>query len=122
LMPRLVGLDGALWRAILYWRSCRTDRLIDHVVEATTFAAAGLLVAGVGTRVRQDGVRVVWPPLALCLLGLQTGKLLKNVFQRERPSMLPGAIPGHSFPSGHVMNTTLAAMAVMMLAAALRHP
>jgi len=122
LMPRLVGLDGALWRAILYWRGCRIDRLIDHVVEVTTFAAAGLLVAAVVMRVRQDGVRVVWPPLALCLLGLQAGKLLKNVFQRERPSMLPGAIPGHSFPSGHVMNTTLAALAVVMLAATFRHP
>ncbi len=122
LMPRLVDIDGALWRAILYWRDCRTDRAIDRIVVVTTYVAAGLLVAAVLARIRQDGVRVVWPPLALCLLGLQAGKLLKNLFQRERPSMLPGAIPGHSFPSGHVMNTTLAAVAVLMLAATFRHP
>ncbi|HEY2387901.1 MAG TPA: phosphatase PAP2 family protein [Candidatus Binatia bacterium] len=122
LLPRLVGLDGALWRAILYWRSCRTDRMVDHVVHATTLGAAALLAAAALLRVRRDGVRAVWPPLVLCLLGLHVGKLLKNVFQRERPSMLPGAIPGHSFPSGHVMNTTLAAIAVMILAATFRHP
>jgi membrane-associated phospholipid phosphatase len=122
LLPRLVGLDGALWRAILYWRSCRTDRLVDDVVHVTTLGAAALLAAAVLLRLRHDGVRVVWPPLVLCLVGVYVGKLLKNVFQRERPSMLPGAIPGHSFPSGHVMNTTLAAIAVVMLAATFRHP
>jgi len=126
LLPRLVGLDGALWRAILYWRSCRTDRLVDHVVHVTTFGAAALLAVAALLRLRREGVRrgvsVVWPPLVLCLLGLHVGKLLKNVFQRERPSMLPGAIPGHSFPSGHVMNTTLAAVAVVILAATFRHP
>jgi hypothetical protein len=47
--------------------------------------------------------------------------LLKNVLLRERPSMLPGTIVGHSFPSGHVMNTMLAALAVVVLTASLRH-
>ena len=122
LMPRLVHLDGAVWRHILYWRQCSTDRIVDRLVDVTTYAAIALLAAAVVARLRQDGARAAWPPLAVCLLGLHVGKVLKNVFQRERPSMLPGAIPGHSFPSGHVMNTMLAALAVVMLAASCRHP
>jgi membrane-associated phospholipid phosphatase len=122
LLPRLVGLDAALWRVILYWRDCATDRSVDRVVELTTRAAIGLLIAAVLLRARVDGMRRAWPPLAVCLLGLYVGKLLKNVFARERPSMLSGAIVGYSFPSGHVMNTALAAIAIVVLAAAFRHP
>lgn len=122
LMPRLAALDGVLWRWILYARHCATDRAVDAIVEITTRLAIVLLTAAALLRARQDGVRAVWPPLAVCLVGLQAGKLLKNVFARERPSMLPGSIIGHSFPSGHVMNTALAALAVVVLAAAFRHP
>jgi membrane-associated phospholipid phosphatase len=122
LLPRLVGLDAALWRAILFWRQCGVDRVVDHVVELTTRGAIGLLIAAALIRVGVDGVRCTWPPLAVCLVGLHTGKLLKNVFARERPSMLSGPIVGHSFPSGHVMNTALAAIAIVTLTAAFRHP
>src|SRR6266481_7856955 len=122
LMPHLVRLDAALWRAILYWRQCGVDRAVDHVVEPSTRLAIGVLVAVALLRARVDGVRRVWPSVAVCLIGLYAGKLLKNVFMRERPSMLPGPIVGHSFPSAHVMNTALAAIAIVVLAAAFRHP
>lgn len=122
LLPRLVGLDATLWRAILYWRWCGVDRAVDRVVELTTRAAIALLMAAALTHARVEGARRTWPSLAVCLLGLQAGKLLKNVFARERPSMLSGTIIGHSFPSGHVMNTTLAALAIVVFAAAFRHP
>ncbi len=122
LMPRLVDLDAALWRAILYWRQCGVDRAVDHAVDLTTRVAIGALLAAALVRARIDGVRRVWPSLAVCLVGLYAGKLLKNVFMRERPSMLPGPIVGHSFPSAHVMNTALAAIAIVVLAAAFRHP
>jgi hypothetical protein len=46
---------------------------------------------------------------------------MKNVFMRERPSSLPDYGLGHSFPSGHVMNSTLAALTIIALTAALRH-
>jgi membrane-associated phospholipid phosphatase len=121
-LPRLVCLDDALWRAILHWRGCAADRIVDRVVGLTTGLAIGLLVAAVLLRARRDGLRTVWPPVAVCLLGLHVGKVLKNVFARERPSMLHGAIIGHSFPSGHVMNTALAALAIVVLAATFRHP
>lgn len=122
LLPRLVPLEDALWRAILYWRVCGVDRAVDRVVELTTCAAIVVLLTAALLRARVDGVRHAWPPLAVCLVGLYAGKLLKNVFARERPSMLSGPIVGHSFPSGHVMNTALAAVAIIILAAALRHP
>src|ERR1041384_3180520 len=40
---------------------------------------------------------------------------------RAPPSMPSGHFTGHSFPSGHVMNTALAAIAIVVLAAAFRH-
>ncbi len=122
LLPHLVGLDATLWRTILYWRGCGVDRAVDRIVELITRAAIGLVLAAALLRARVDGARRAWPPLAICLVGLHAGKLLKNVFARERPSMLSGSIVGHSFPSGHVMNTTLAAIAIIVLAAAFRHP
>jgi membrane-associated phospholipid phosphatase len=122
LMPRLVEIDAALWRVVLYTRGCTTDTLIDRIVEVTTWVAIAVLIAAALLRLRSGGVGAVWPPVAVCLLGLHLGKVLKNVFVRERPSMLPGSILGHSFPSGHVMNTTLAALAIIVLAAGFRHP
>ena len=122
LLPFLVGIDAAVWHAILVGRRCGVDALVDRVVEMATRAAIVLLAAAALLSVRQRGVRATWPPLALCAVGLLTGKVLKNVFVRERPSMLPDVALGHSFPSGHVMNTTLAALAVVILAAGFRHP
>jgi len=119
-LPHLVALDARVWRALL--RVAGMDRVVDVVVTWTTLGGGVLLAVAAVVAARRDGLGAVWPPLAVCLLGLQLGKLLKNVFLRERPSMLPGIILGHSFPSGHVMNTTLAALAVVVLSAGFRHP
>jgi membrane-associated phospholipid phosphatase len=122
LLPRLVFLDAAVWRVILLWRGCGFDHAVDLAVEATTLAMIILLAAATVLALRSAGVRATWPPLAVCAVGLHAGKVLKNVFARERPSMLPEVALGHSFPSAHVMNTGLAALAVIVLAAGFRHP
>jgi len=121
LLPRLLAIDAAFWRWVLFARGCRTDDFVDTVVIGTTRAMVVLLVVATVLGLRQ-GVRHVWPPLAVCAIGLHVGKVLKNVFARERPSMLPDLALGHSFPSAHVMNTALAALAVVVLAAGFRHP
>ncbi len=122
LLPALVGIDATVWHAILVGRRCGLDRSVDRVVELVTRAAIVLLAAAAVVSVRRRGLRATWPPLAVCAVGLLAGKVLKNAFARERPSMLPDVAIGHSFPSGHVMNTTLAALAVVILAAEFRHP
>ena len=122
LLPRLVPLDAAVWRAILLWRGCGFDRAVDLAVEATTRGMIILLAAATVLALRSAGVRATWPPLAVCAVGLHAGKVLKNVFVRERPSMLPEIALGHSFPSAHVMNAGLAALVVIVLAAGFRHP
>lgn len=122
LLPRLVELDGALWRAVLFARGCDADRAVDWIVTAATRVVMVLLAAATVLSVRGVGVRETWPPLAVCAVGLLTGEFLKNVFMRERPSMIPDVALGHSFPSGHVMNTTLAALAILVLVAGFRHP
>jgi membrane-associated phospholipid phosphatase len=121
LLPRLLAIDAAFWRWMLLARGCRTDGVVDGLVSGTTRGMAVLLIAATVFGLRR-GVRHVWPPLAVCAIGLYVGKVLKNVFARERPSMLPELALGHSFPSAHVMNTTLAALAVVVLAAGFRHP
>jgi len=122
LLPRLVFLDAALWRTILLWRGCGFDRAVDLAVEATTRGTIALLAAAAALALRHVGARATWPPLAVCAIGLYAGKVLKNIFARERPSMLPEVALGHSFPSAHVMNTGLAALAVIVLTAGFRHP
>ncbi len=122
LLPRLVGIDAAVWRAVLLCRACGTDRLVDRTVEVVTRITILLLIAATVSSVRRVGARATWPPLAVCAVGLLAGKVLKNAFARERPSILPGVAIGHSFPSGHVMNTALAALAVAVLAASSRRP
>jgi len=120
-LPRIVAIDAAVWQAILYWRGCRWDVLVDGSVEIATRVTIGLLTAATALSLRAAGVRATWPPLAVCAVGLLAGKVLKNCFARERPSMIPDIALGHSFPSGHVMNTALAALALVILAAHLRH-
>ncbi len=121
LMPWLVELDAALWRAVLFARACGTDHAVDRLLVAATRMATLFLAAVAVLGVRQHGVRATWPPLAVCAIGLLTGRVMKNVFMRARPSSLLDAALGHSFPSAHVMNTTLAALAVLVLAAGFRH-
>lgn len=113
----LVTLDDALWRAILHSRGCGWDALVELATDVATTAAIALLALASVVSLRTAGLRATWPPLAACMVGLLAGKVLKNFFARERPSMIADVALGHSFPSAHVMNTGLATLAVMLLTA-----
>ena len=113
--PRLVPIDATIWSVILLGRGCATDHIVDRLVDVTTWSTAALVVVTIGRRGWRIGWHAGWPPLALIGVGLLLSKVLKNVLVRERPSMLPGVALGHSFPSGHVMNTAVAALLVILL-------
>lgn len=122
LFPKLIPLDAAVWYTLLFWRGCRTDEAVEAAVSGATRGTIALLGVATLLALRRDGFRATWPPLAVCAVGLHVGKAIKNVFTRERPSSLPDLALGYSFPSAHVMNTALAGMAVIVLAAGFRHP
>ncbi|MEO6028709.1 MAG: phosphatase PAP2 family protein [Candidatus Binatia bacterium] len=48
--------------------------------------------------------------------GAFVGELLKTAIERPRPSAAFGVLAGNSLPSGHIMNTTIAAALVCVLA------
>jgi membrane-associated phospholipid phosphatase len=87
-------------------------------LDGTARVVLGLIIAGA---LAADGRR--W--LEACVAALRVasgafvGELLKTLFERLRPSALPGMTTGNSLPSGHVMNTTLVAVAAWELADAL---
>lgn len=119
-LVRWIAWDDAVWRAVLSWRGCDTDAVVEHAVRYATAALAALLVTALALHVRFHGVRPAWAWLVTWLLGLLASKTLKHVFTRDRPSALPDFTTGYSFPSAHVMNGIVAALAVMALAAAFR--
>jgi membrane-associated phospholipid phosphatase len=114
-LPLLVPLDEAVWRRVLLWRGCATDRTIESVVDITSVATAALVIVVALRRTLASGVRAAWPALAAVALGALANDVLKLLLTRERPSTLPGETIGHSFPSGHVMNSVVAALAVIAL-------
>jgi membrane-associated phospholipid phosphatase len=116
---RIVPLEAALWHRILFWRGCSTDVVVEILVDAATVSMLLLLGAAAARAAQRDGATAAWPPLALCALGLLAGRALKNVFARARPSALTDLALGYSFPSGHVMNTALAGLAVVLLSSGL---
>jgi undecaprenyl-diphosphatase len=112
---RLIPLDASVWYVVLHERGCATDRVVERMVVAAGIAMTALFVAALVLHVGRSRWRAGWPPLALIGIGLLASKVLKNVIVRERPSMLPGVALGHSFPSGHVMNTAVVALIVVLL-------
>ncbi len=116
-----VAVDDAAWRAVLFLRGCSTDAMVERSVTLATRALALLLIAAAVLHVRARGVASAWPWIGPWLLGLLTSKALKHLLTRERPSALPDVTVGYSFPSAHVMNGLLAAVAVVALTRGFRH-
>ena len=78
--------------------------------------AAVALVCLWAWRRRGLGTRALWAIITV-LLGWGLGNLVKQLVGRARP-VVENAIdhaPGYSFPSGHATNTTVAAIAVVVL-------
>jgi membrane-associated phospholipid phosphatase len=121
LLPRLTPIDDVVWRALLLARSCGTDAFVERFGDVVSIAVGALLASAAALHVVRYGIASAWPPLAVSLIGLLAGSVMKRVFARGRPSNLPDATLGFSFPSGHVMNTALAAIAIVILTRHARH-
>ena len=105
-LPALRSLDDAVARGIQATRDCASDANAERL---GTIAAL-MLTIGAAIVLRRP------PPFAVMLLAIATfatgalfGELLKTAFERLRPDSMPGSPTGNAFPSGHIMNTTLAA-------------
>ena len=105
-LPALRPLDDAVALGIQATRDCASDASAERL---GTIAAL-MLTIGAAIVVRRP------PPIIVILLAIATfatgalfGELLKTVFERLRPDSMPGSPTGNAFPSGHIMNTTLAA-------------
>ena len=92
-------------------------RIANGLDAGARIALATIVVAALAV----DGRR--WLDAVVGVLGIASGafvgELAKTACERLRPSALPGTTTGNSFPSGHVMNTTLAAVLAWELADAL---
>ena len=85
-------------------------------IAARTILAAVIVVA----LLREGGalrpVSQLVDAVPVVATGAAFGELLKTALERLRPSALPDMHTGNSLPSGHIMNTTLVAVAAWELA------
>ncbi len=120
-LGRWIAIDDAIWRAVLFLRGCAADRALDRAITIATRTLTAALVCAIVLHAWTAGARSTWPWVATSLLGLVASKALKHVLARDRPSALPDLALGYSFPSAHVMNSVLAAIAIVVLARRFRH-
>lgn len=120
-LPHLVWIDDRVWSIVLVWRGCGTDRLVERSVDVATWMLALLFLVTLVAAVRGGDGRRAWAALTVAGLGLLANGVMKELFARERPSNLPDVVIGHSFPSGHVMNSALAGILIVVLARRLPH-
>jgi membrane-associated phospholipid phosphatase len=104
-----VPLDAAFASWIETRRSCALDRFNAGLANRPVIALVVLTVGALGYlyyKRQRDEVR--WGGRAI-VSGLFLSELLKTSLERARPSMLPSAVGGNSFPSGHVVGAVLLA-------------
>jgi membrane-associated phospholipid phosphatase len=121
-MKLLVPLDAGVWWNVLMARGCTTDMTVDRLVRVASRTLGVMVVVAALLRARRESLRAVWPAIALVLLGALANDTMKHVFARERPSNLPGVAEAHGFPSGHTMNSAIAALAIAVLVTGFRRP
>jgi undecaprenyl-diphosphatase len=121
-LGRLLAIDQRVWLLVLLARGCTTDLTVDQMVHGAVLAMGLLVVVVALLHLRRRGPAATWPVVVVLAVGAMANDVLKQTLTRERPSNLPGVVDGHGFPSGHVMNTALAAGVVYLLAGSLRRP
>ncbi len=113
-MPWLLWVDEATYQWLQFHRSCATPMQAD----ALQWVVTGLLVALIAIAVLVRGwrhPRELATGVGVVVSGAAVGELLKTILERLRPRALPITSGANSFPSGHIMNTTLVAAAAYLL-------
>lgn len=113
----LLPLVGPLDVMLLHWvqEHGRADtRALAHGLDDGARGALLVIAVAVAWHLRGHGLVRALVTLAG---GAFVGELLKTAIERPRPSAPFGVLAGNSLPSGHIMNTTIAAVLVGVLAA-----
>ncbi len=115
-LPWLLPVDEATYRWIQFHWGGSEERVILQLDLAIRIVL-GLLAGCLGLAVTRIRAAAVLGVAALIGSGALVSEFLKTAVERLRPESMPIMKTGNSFPSGHVMNTTLFALAVCQLAA-----
>ncbi len=113
-MPWFLWADELVYRWLQFHRTCATPMQAD----ALQLVVVGLLVVLVAVAVLTRGWRhpaELAAAIATVATGVAIGELLKTILERLRPRALPITSGANSFPSGHIMNTALIALAAYVL-------
>ena len=120
-VPAVLAADEAAVRAATsVTRSSGTLRSVLLVVQAAFLPLGVNAVVGLvclwAWRRRGLGTRAVWAVITVAI-GWALGNLVKQLVGRARPVVEDAVthLPGYSFPSGHSTNTTVAAIALLVL-------
>lgn len=109
-LSALVPFDATFASWIEAQRSCALDRfnagLANWPIITVVTATIGVFAYLYFFRRQRDEV---WWGLRAIVSGLFLSELLKTALDRARPSMLPSAVGGNSFPSGDVVGAVLLA-------------
>jgi membrane-associated phospholipid phosphatase len=114
-LPWTLSADDAVYRWLQFHRTCSTasdaETLQLVVVGVLAVVAGGTIITGAWRCPRQ-----LFAAVAVVVSGAAVGEILKTAIERLRPRSLPMALAANSFPSGHIMNTTLVAVVTCLLA------
>ncbi|HEY2387004.1 MAG TPA: phosphatase PAP2 family protein [Candidatus Binatia bacterium] len=113
-MPWLLGLDEVVYRWLQFRRTCATPAAAD-AAQVAVMVALGALVAIAALGRGRERPSDLAASVACVATGAAVGEILKTMLERLRPRALPITSGANSFPSGHIMNTTLVALAAWLL-------
>ena len=113
-MPWLLWADEIVYRWLQFHRTCATPRQADELQLVVVGLLAVLVVIAMLARGLRHPAELAAAVTSVAA-GAAVGELLKTAFERLRPRALPITTGANSFPSGHVMNTTLIAIAAYVL-------
>ena len=114
-LSALIPLDIAVYNWVEYYRGCESSRFLS------TEWPLGILIVlalGVGAYLcAQRRWNEAFLGAAIIIIGGFLTELLKTVFERPRPSVIPPLLIGNSFPSGHTTGAVLivGALAIWLL-------
>lgn len=106
-LSALVPLDSAVYNWIEHYRGCESSRLLSSEWPLATLVVLALPV-GMYLCLRGRWAEAL-QGTAIIVVGGFLAELLKTVFERARPSVIPPLLVGNSFPSGHTAGAILLA-------------
>ncbi len=98
-------LDVAVYHWIEHQRACDLNRVLSSEWPLITLVSLVMLLLGYLCYHRRWAEAL--HGTAIVVVGGFLGELLKTIFERARPSVIPPLLVGNSFPSGHTAGAIL---------------